>query len=83
MTVNDLLENCAEVKSGQQVVIVAAFDGRAGGANRVEAFALHGGVHPHAKLARHQCLDDRYRDSIEHHHWSNLHLRYAMQGMGV
>ena len=43
-----------------------------------EAFALHGGVHPHAKLARHQCLDDRYRDFIEHHHWSNLHLHLGV-----
>ena len=41
MTVNDLLDNCAEVKPGQQVVIAAAFDGLAGGANLVEAFALH------------------------------------------
>lgn len=43
-----------------------------------EAFALHGGVHPHAKLARHQCLDDRYRGFIEHHHWSNLHLHLGV-----
>lgn len=43
-----------------------------------EAFALHGGVHPHAKLARHQCLDDTYRDFIEHHHSSNLHLHLGV-----
>ena len=48
MTVNDLLDNCAEVKSGQQVVIVAAFDGLAGGANLVDETAiawLQAGVH--------------------------------------
>ena len=43
-----------------------------------EAFALHGGVHPHAKLARHQCVNDMYRNFIEHHHSSNLHLHLGV-----
>jgi hypothetical protein len=43
-----------------------------------EAFALHGGVHPHAKIGRHQCSNDTYRDFIEHHHSSNLHLHLGV-----
>lgn len=43
-----------------------------------ETFALHGGVHPHAKIARHQCANDTYRNFIEHHHSSNLHLHLGV-----
>ena len=48
------------------------------GDSMYEAFALHGGVHPNAKLARHQCPNDMYRDFIEHHHSSNLHLHLGV-----
>jgi hypothetical protein len=43
-----------------------------------EAFALHGGVHPHARLGRHQCVNDMYRNFVEHHHSSNLHLHLGV-----
>jgi hypothetical protein len=43
-----------------------------------EAFALHGGVHPHAKLERDQCPHDTYRAFIEHHDSSNLHLHLGV-----
>lgn len=43
-----------------------------------ETFALHGGVHPHAKIARHQCAHDTYRAFIEHHDSSNLHLHLGV-----
>ena len=43
-----------------------------------EAFALHGGVHPHAKIARHQCPHDTYRAFIEHHHSGHLHLHLGV-----
>jgi len=43
-----------------------------------EAFALHGGVHPHAKIAHHQCPHDIYRAFIEHHHSGHLHLHLGV-----
>jgi len=43
-----------------------------------EVFALHGGVHPHAKVAQHQCANDTYREFIAHHHSSNLHLHLGV-----
>jgi hypothetical protein len=48
------------------------------GETMYDAFALHGGVHPQAKIAPHQCPNDSYRDFIEHHHSSNLHLHLGM-----
>jgi hypothetical protein len=44
------------------------------GASMYETFALHGGVHPRARISSHQCPNDNYRDFIEHHDSSNLHL---------
>ena len=35
---------------------------------------FHGGVHPWAQLAPHQCPDESYRRLIEHHHWSSFHI---------
>jgi hypothetical protein len=43
-----------------------------------EAFALHGGVHPHAKIVRRQCAHDAYRAFIEHHDAGNLHLHLGV-----
>lgn len=36
--------------------------------------AIHGGVHPHARVEPHQCPDARYRAFIEHHHWGSFHF---------
>jgi len=44
------------------------------GASMYETFALHGGVHPNAKIPSYQCPNHNYREFIEHHHSSNLHL---------
>ena len=43
-----------------------------------ETFALHGGVHPCAKVSRDQCSHDAYGQFIEHHHSSNLHLHLGV-----
>ena len=43
-----------------------------------ETFALHGGVHPYAKVSRDQCSHDAYGQFIEHHHSSNLHLHLGV-----
>lgn len=43
-----------------------------------ETFALHGGVHPYAKVTQFQCSHDMYREFIEHHHSSNLHLHLGV-----
>ncbi len=43
-----------------------------------EVFALHGGVHPHAKVGSHQCSHETYREFIDHHHSSNLHLHLGV-----
>ncbi len=48
------------------------------GETMYDTFALHGGVHPQAKIASHQCSNDFYREFIEHHHSSNLHLHLGV-----
>src|SRR4029434_1539058 len=40
IAINDLVDNCAEIKSGQQVLIVAASDGLTGGVDRVDGAAI-------------------------------------------
>lgn len=36
--------------------------------------ALHGGVHPHARVPEHLCTNATYRAFIEHHHATSVHL---------
>jgi hypothetical protein len=36
--------------------------------------AIHGGVHPSARVTPHQCSDARYRAFVEHHHWGSFHF---------
>jgi hypothetical protein len=36
--------------------------------------AVHGGVHPSARVEPHQCPDALYRRFIEHHHWGSFHF---------
>ena len=40
IAINDLVDSCAEIKSGQQVLIVAASDGLTGGVNVVDEAAI-------------------------------------------
>jgi hypothetical protein len=39
-----------------------------------ELSGLHGGVHPRAEVAPHECPDAAYREFIEHHHTGSVHL---------
>ena len=35
---------------------------------------VHGGIHPHANMSEHLCPDPHYREFIEHHGWSSIHV---------
>lgn len=35
---------------------------------------VHGGLHPYARIPSHLCPDPVYREFIDHHHWSSLHV---------
>ena len=39
---------------------------------------FHFGVHPHAKVAPHQCPNNLHRRAIEHSHTCNLHAHIGM-----
>ena len=39
-----------------------------------EISGLHGGVHPRAEVAPHECPASDYREFIEHHHTGNVHF---------
>lgn len=36
--------------------------------------ALHGGIHPSARVTALQCPSPRYRAFVEHHHWGSVHF---------
>ncbi len=44
------------------------------GESAYEVRGFHGGVHPSAHIAPHECPDQLYRSFIEHHHWSSFHI---------
>jgi hypothetical protein len=72
-------EGASEAKAMEQFITQMA---NRVGDSMYETFALHGGVHPHAKILPHQCANGNYREFIEHHHSSNLHLHLGVVSAG-
>lgn len=48
----------------------------------LELGALHGGVHPCARVTPEECPDFTYREFIEHHHFTSLHLHLGVTPEG-
>lgn len=53
------------------------------GESAYEIRGFHGGVHPSARLAPHQCPDEDYRSFIGHHHWSSFHIHLGNSRHGT
>lgn len=66
-----------KIEGGGEAKRLQAFYDFASRALRESAYEVrgfHGGVHPSALLAPHQCPDRDYLSFIEHHHWSSFHV---------
>jgi hypothetical protein len=61
-------------EEAKQLQAFYVFASRLLGDSAYEVRGFHGGVHPSARLASHQCPDKDYRSFIEHHHWSSFHV---------